>query len=146
MCSRAQPPLNSSNRDLGAIICLTDRKWKQTKSISGQNRIARREMIEADPSIADPDHTWWHVVGDVSFCPELSALVVNLDPITVGQLSRFSVDPGYPKLRCRVVFGQRWQGSSLIVECMKVRQCSSEAQRQRILGTVVVGLMHRERW
>src|SRR5262249_35859963 len=102
-------------------------------------------MIEADPSIADPDRTWWHVVGDVSFRPELSPLVVDLDPINIGQLSHFSVDPGYPTLRCSVVFCQRWQGSSLIVECMKVRQCSSEAQRQRIPGTVA-GLMHRERW
>ena len=83
--------LASSNLDLSAIICLTHREWKQTKSISGQNRIARREVIEADPSIADPDHTCWHVVGDVSFRPELSPLVVDLDLITIGQLSRFCV-------------------------------------------------------
>ena len=65
-----------------------------TTCVVGQNCIARCEMIEADPSIANPDHTWWHVVGDMSLCPKLSPLVVNLDRVTTGQLSRFSVDPG----------------------------------------------------
>jgi len=61
-------------------------------------------MIEADPSIVDPDHTWWHVVGDVRLCPKLSPLIVDLDRITAGQLSHISVDPRDPKLRCSVVF------------------------------------------
>ena len=55
-------------------------------------------MIEADPSIVDPDHTWWHVVGDVRLCPKLSPLIVDLDRITVGDLSRICVDTGYPEL------------------------------------------------
>jgi hypothetical protein len=29
-------------------------------------RIARREVIEADPSVANPDHAWGHVVGDMN--------------------------------------------------------------------------------
>jgi hypothetical protein len=39
-------------------------------------------MIEADPSIANPDHTRRHIVGDVRLCPKLSPLIVNLDLIT----------------------------------------------------------------
>src|SRR5262249_29160428 len=113
-------------------------------SVSGQNRIARCEMIETDPSIANPDYTCWHVVSDMRLCPKLSPLVVNLDGITAGQLSRICVDPGDPQLRCSVVFCQRWQGLPLIVERMKVRQCSSETQRQRILGTFI-GLVNRQR-
>jgi len=73
-------------------------------------------VIEPDPSIANPDHTCRHVVGDVSLCPKLSPLIEDLDLIAVGQLPRISVDPGDPKLGCGVVFCQRWQGSSLIVE------------------------------
>src|SRR5262249_14581437 len=81
--------LASSNLDLSAIICLTHRKWKQTKSISGQNRIARREMIEADPSIADPDHTCWHVVGDVNFIEqEYTAFPVSQHDDMLDALSR----------------------------------------------------------
>jgi len=57
--------LAPSNLDLGAIICLADREWKQVESISGQNRIARCEVIEPYPSIANPDDTWRHVIGDV---------------------------------------------------------------------------------
>ena len=71
-------------------------------------------MIEPDPSIANPDHTWRHVVGDVGLCPKLSPLVVNLDRITAGQPSRYSVDLGYPKLGRSVVFCQRLQ--SLLLE------------------------------
>jgi hypothetical protein len=71
-----------------------------------------------------------------AFDPKLSPFIEELHLIAVGQLSRFSVDPGYPKLRCRVVSCQLWQHSSLVVEGMKVRQCSSEAQRQRIGGTL----------
>jgi hypothetical protein len=115
ICSRAQP-LDPSNLDLGAIICLANRKRKQTERVSGQNRIAGCEMIEANPSIANPDHTWRHVVGDVRLCPKLSPLIVNLDRITTGQLSRFSVDPGDPKLRRIVVFCQRRQSLALVVE------------------------------
>src|SRR5262249_50728577 len=74
---------------------------------------------ESNPSIANPDHTWWYVVGDMRLCPKLSPLVVNLDPITTGQLSRFSVDCRYPKLRRRVVFCQRWQRLPLVVEGME---------------------------
>src|SRR5262245_47045987 len=115
--------LAPSNLDIRAIIGLADFKRKQTESFSGQYGIARGEMIEPDPSIANPDHTPWHVVGDMRLCPKLTQLIVDLDPITTGQLSRFSVDSGDPKLRRCVVFCQRWQGSPLIVECMKVRQC-----------------------
>src|SRR5262249_49287369 len=102
--------LDSSNLNLGAIICLADRERKQTESISGQNRITRCEMIEPDPSIPNPNHTRRHVVGDVGLCPELCPLIVNLDPITVGQLTCICGDPGYPELRCSVMFCQRWQG------------------------------------
>jgi len=51
-------------------------------------------MIEADPPIANPDYARRHVVGDVSLCPKLSPPIVDLDRITTGLLSRFSVDPG----------------------------------------------------
>jgi hypothetical protein len=85
----------------------------------GQNCIKRCEVIEPDPSIANPDRTRRHVVSDVGLCPELSPLIEDLNPITAGQLSRFSVDPGYPKLRRSVVFGQRRQGSSFVVEGME---------------------------
>jgi hypothetical protein len=44
--------LDPSNLDPGAIICLTHRKREQAESVSGQNRIARCEMIASDPSIA----------------------------------------------------------------------------------------------
>jgi len=44
------------------------------------------------------------------------------------------VEPGYPELGSGIMLRQRWQGSSLIVECMKVRQCSPETQCQRIGG------------
>jgi hypothetical protein len=64
-------------------------------------------MIEPDPSVANPDHTWGHVVGDVSLCPELSPLIVDLDPIATGQLSLICIDPGDPKLRRSVVLCQR---------------------------------------
>jgi len=46
--------LATSNLDFGTIICLADGERKQVKSVSGQNRIARCEVIEPDPSIADP--------------------------------------------------------------------------------------------
>src|SRR5215468_4125034 len=95
LCPRACSPLATSHLNLGAIICLADRERKQTESVSGQNRIARCEMVEPDPSIANPDHTRRNVVGDVSLCPELSPLIVNPSPIATGQLSRFSVDLGY---------------------------------------------------
>src|SRR5262249_20620188 len=97
ICARACGLLAPRDLDLSTILCLAHRKWKQTESVSGQNRIARCEMIEPDPSIANPDHTWWHVVGDMCPRPELPPLIVNLDRITAGQLSRISVDPGYPK-------------------------------------------------
>jgi hypothetical protein len=77
-----------------AVIRLANRKWEQSESLSGQNRIARCEMIEPDPSIANPDHARWHVVGDMRLCPKLSPLIVNLDPITAGQLTRICVDLG----------------------------------------------------
>jgi hypothetical protein len=53
-------------------------------------------MIEADPSVANPDHTPRHIVGDVCLCPKLSPFIIDLDPITAGQLSRFrlSLQPG----------------------------------------------------
>ena len=108
--------LTPSNLDPNAIIRLTHRKRKQAESVSGQNRIARCKVIERDPSIANPDHPWWHVVRDMSLCPKLSLLIVNLDRITAGQLSRFSIDPGDPKLRRCVVFCEGWQGSALIVK------------------------------
>jgi len=54
------------------------------------------------------------------------------------------VEPGYPELGSGIMLRQRWQGSSLIVECMKVRQCSPETQCQRIGGTFV-DLVHRQR-
>jgi hypothetical protein len=87
-----------------AIIRLTDRKVKQTESVSGQNRIARCEVIEPDPSIANPDHTWRHVVSDVGPCSKLSPLVVDLDRITVGKLTRICVRPGYPELGAALCF------------------------------------------
>src|SRR5215471_20240975 len=106
LCPRACSPLATSHLNLVAIICLADRERKQAKSVSGQNRIARCEMIEPDPSIANPDHTRWHVVGDMRLCPKLPPLIVNLDRITAGQLSLVGVDPGDPKLRRSVVFCQ----------------------------------------
>jgi hypothetical protein len=48
--------LTPSNFDLCAIIRLTDGEVKQTEGVSGQNRFARCEVIEPDPSIANPDH------------------------------------------------------------------------------------------
>jgi|SRR6516225_8584415 hypothetical protein len=57
--------LATSNLDFGTIICLADGERKQVKSVSGQNRIARCEVIEPDPSIAD-------------------LLIINHDRITVG--------------------------------------------------------------
>src|SRR5262245_9010486 len=101
-----QGSLGPSNFDLGAIICLADRERKQTESGSGQNCITRCEVVEPNPSIANPDHTRWHVVSDVRLCPKISPLVVDLDRISVGQLSRFSVGPGYPKLGRCVVYCQ----------------------------------------
>src|SRR5215510_11368652 len=56
LCPRARGLLATSNLDLGAIICLANRERKQVKSLSGQNRITRCELIETDPSIANPDH------------------------------------------------------------------------------------------
>jgi len=56
-------------------------------------------MIEADPSITNPDHTWRHILGDVGLCPKLSPCIVNLDLVATGYMSRISVGPGYPKLR-----------------------------------------------
>ena len=144
-CPRAQSPLTPSNLDLGAIIRLTDRKRKQTERVSGQNRIATCEVIEPDPSIANPDHTWAHVVSNVGLCPKLSPLIVNLDRITVGEPTRICVEPGYPKLWGSIVLYQRRQGLSLVVERMEVCQCPSEAQRQRIRGALV-NLVHREWW
>jgi WD40 repeat protein len=88
--------LAPSDLDLGAIIRLTDRKRKQTESVSGQNRIARCEMIEPYPSVANPDYPRRHVVSDVGLCSKLSPLIVNLDRITAGQLSRISIDPSAP--------------------------------------------------
>jgi hypothetical protein len=35
-------------------------------------------MIEADLSIANPDHTWWHVVGDLRLCGGAAPLVRSL--------------------------------------------------------------------
>src|SRR5262245_31744055 len=102
-------------------------------------------MIEPDPSIANPDHTWRHVVSDVGLCPKLSPFIEDLNLIAAGQLSLFSVGPGYPKLRRGVVFCQRRQGLPLVVEGMEVRQCSSEAQRQRI-RRAFIDLVHRQRW
>ena len=81
---RACSLLATSHLNLGAIICLADGERKQVKSVSGQNRIARCEMIEADPPVTNPDHTRRHVIGDVGLCPKLSPLIVNLDRITVG--------------------------------------------------------------
>jgi hypothetical protein len=65
---------------------------KQTESLSGQYRIARCEVIEPDPSVANPDHTWGHIVSDVGPCPKLSTLIVNLDRITIGELTGICVD------------------------------------------------------
>ena len=55
--------LYPSNLDPGAIICLTHRKREQPESISGQNCLARGEMIEADPSIANPNRTLQQAAG-----------------------------------------------------------------------------------
>src|SRR5262245_31702681 len=63
--------LAAPNLDQGAIIRLTHRKRKQTESVSGQHCITGGKVIEPDPSVANPDHTWWYVVSDVGFCPEL---------------------------------------------------------------------------
>jgi len=57
--------LGTCNFDLGAVIRLANRERKQTESVPGQNRITRCELIEPDPSIANPDRTWRHVVGDM---------------------------------------------------------------------------------
>ena len=73
--------VSSRNLDFDTIICPADGEWKQVKSVSGQNRIARCEMIEPDSSMANLDYTWWQVVGDMSLCHELSPLIVNLDPM-----------------------------------------------------------------
>jgi hypothetical protein len=75
-------------------------------------------------------------------CSKLSPLVVNLDCITVGELSRICVRPGYPELRGGIMLCQRWQRSSLIVERMEVCQCPAEGQRQRIRRSLV-HLVHR---
>jgi cytochrome P450 len=48
----------------GAVIRSANRKWKHVESVSGQYRIPRCEMIKTNPPIANPDHTWRHVVGD----------------------------------------------------------------------------------
>src|SRR6516225_2292151 len=40
------------------------------------------------------------IICDMRLCPKLPPLIVNLDPITAGQLSHVSVDPRDPKLRC----------------------------------------------
>ena len=53
LCLRASNHLATSNLDLGAMICLADREREQVKSVSDQNRIARCELIELDPSIAN---------------------------------------------------------------------------------------------
>ena len=63
VCSRAKPLFIPSNLDPGAIICLTHRKREQPESISGQNCLARGEMIEADPSIANPNRTLQQAAG-----------------------------------------------------------------------------------
>jgi len=61
-------------------------------------------VIEAESSIANPDHAWWHVVGDVSLCPELSPLILDLERITIGELSRICVDLDIQSLGGSVVF------------------------------------------
>jgi hypothetical protein len=38
-------PLDPSNLNFGAIICLADRERKQTEGVSGQHRITRGKVI-----------------------------------------------------------------------------------------------------
>jgi hypothetical protein len=48
-------------------------------------------MIKTNPPIANPDHTWRHVVGDAGLGRKLAPLVVNFDRITVRKLTRICV-------------------------------------------------------
>ena len=81
-----------SNLDLSAVIRLAHGKVKQTEGVSGQNRITRGKVVEPYPSIANPDHTWRHIVSYVGPCSKLSPLVVDLDRLTIGELTRICVD------------------------------------------------------
>ena len=70
----------------GAVVRLTDRKRKQAESVSGYDWLARRKMIEADPSIANPDHTQRRVVSDVGLCAELSPFIEGPNLIAAGRV------------------------------------------------------------
>ena len=43
-------------------------------------------MIEADPSIANPDHTQRRVVSDVGLCAELSPFIEGPNLIAAGRV------------------------------------------------------------
>ena len=48
--------------------------------------MTRGEMIEADPSIANPDHTQRRVVSDVGLCAELSPFIEGPNLIAAGRV------------------------------------------------------------
>lgn len=133
------------SRDLhaGAVVGLANGEVKKTESVSGQNRVAGREMIEANPAIAHPDHPGLDVVGDAGLCRELAPLIVNPDRIPVAELTRLCIHRRYPELRGDIVLCQCRESLALVIERMKMCQRPSEAQRQRI-GRSLVAAVHRK--
>ena len=91
----------------GAVVRLTDRKRKQAESVSGYDWLARRKMIEADPSIPNPYNARPHVISDMRSCSEFSPFIVDFDRIAIRQLPRVRVRSGYPEPGIGVVPCQR---------------------------------------